>query len=530
MSTIFPRVPDVDTGDDKRSSRLAGLLIARDRQTQVSYVLALAAVAAATGVSFLFPPADLANIVNVYLLAVVLVAAKLGRGPSVLATVSAAATFPCFFVPNYYSFVLSDLRYLPTFLILLFVGLVVSSLTSELRWKAITAHLREQRNQALYRLSRGLAAAETREDTLAVVREHMKAIFRCHCRMLEATPDGILVPCPRTDVLAHTDVEGLKRAEVALRERTTDMDEKAVLLPLVVANVPVGVLCCEGISERLLASIANVRLLEAFANNVAINLHRIVVNEHARASQRRAEDERLRNIMLSSMSHDFRTPLASITGAVTTLIDESHRLDEPTRADLLHAIREDAEFLERQIRNMLDLTRLESGKLEVQRELHPLDEVIGSAMTRVEKTLEGRPVEVHVSAHLPLVAMDASLVERLLVNLLENAVHYAPSGSAIDVGAHHVDDWVHIEVADRGPGIPAHLHERVFEKFFRVGGSRRTSGSGLGLAICKAITELHDGRIWVEDRPGGGARFVVELPIGEAEPSEATTATAGDET
>lgn len=515
MSTLHSRETErLRTGSEGRPSRLARLLAARAHPTGLSYLLALGAVVVATGLSFvIFPLEDLANIVLVYLLAVMLVAAKLGRGPSVLATVVGVASFVFFFVPHYYSFVLSDLRYLPTFLILLFVGLVVASLTSQLRHEAITTKDREKRTQALYLLSRGLAAAETREHVVGVVSEHVGTIFACRCRVLEFTPAG-LVPCPRSAPTAAPAEDEMQQALSALRERKTRKSHGSLLLPLVVANESVGVLCCDGIAGQLLEVVANVHLLEAFANNVAIALHRLVVDEDARSTQRRVEEERLRNILLSSMSHDFRTPLASITGAVTTLIDSAPRLDDATRADLLQSIREDADFLEHQIRNLLDLTRLESGTLQIQCELHPLDEVIGGAMTRAEKPLEGRRVEIDVSAQLPLVAMDALLVERLLVNLLENAVRYAPTWSAIEVGARQIDDRVRIEVADRGPGIPRQLHDRVFEKFFRVGGTRSNAGAGLGLAICKAIAQLHLGRIWVEDRPGGGAVFVVEMPIG----------------
>jgi two-component system sensor histidine kinase KdpD len=217
------------------------------------------------------------------------------------------------------------------------------------------------------------------------------------------------------------------------------------------------------------------------------------------------------------MSHDLRTPLAAITGSVTALLDGAERIDEPTRFDLLQSIREDAEFLERQVRNMLDLTRLESGTLQIHRELHPLDEVVGGAMTRVEKLFEGRRVDADVPADLPLVSVDALLLEQLLVNLLENAARYAPAGSPVEVCARRTGPAIRIDVADRGPGIPSGQHERIFEKFHRGGADHRSGGAGLGLAIGKAIVQLHGGRIWAEDREGGGARFCVELPL----PSEA---------
>ncbi|MFY9344698.1 MAG: ATP-binding protein [Planctomycetota bacterium] len=511
MSPQSPQSSDPPDAPARRS-RLANLL-AQPASPRLPYGQSLVWVAAATGVSFLiFPLVDLANVVMVYLLAVVLVAAKLGRGPSIVATVFGVASFVYFFVPHYYSFVLSDLRYLPTFLVMLFVGLTVSSLTSRLRHEAITSQQREQRSDALYQLSRGLAAAETREHVAGVVAEHLRSVVGCSARLLERRPDGELVPCPPGDIAAPT-ADELEHAQQALATRTTTATGAALLLPLVVANEPVGVMCCGGIDAPWLLPAANVRLLEAFANNAAVALHRLMVDDAAAATQRRADEERLRNVMLSSMSHDFRTPLASITGAVTTLIDSADRLDAATRLELMQAIRDDAELLERRIRNMLDLTKLESGTLRIRRELHPMDEVIGGAMTRAEQVLEGRRVDIDVSAQLPLVAIDALLIEQLVVNLLENAARYAPPASPIEVGVHHAGDCIRIHVADRGPGVPASQRERVFEKFYRGGTSRRAAGAGLGLAICRAIAQLHGGRIWVEERPGGGAMFQVELPV-----------------
>lgn len=502
----------VDAQTRKRISRLGNLLAPKSQSTTLPYLHSLLLVVAANGVSFLvFPWVDLGNVAMVYLLAVVLVAAKFGRGPAVMATVLGFVTYAFFIVG---SPALSDFRYVPTFLGVLFVGLIVSSMTSQLRGEAVATHLREKRSQALYLLSRGLAAAEGRANVAAVVREDLRSTFGCACQILEWTFHG-LVPCPRNDVGIVLTPEETSRAEIALRERTVYDTGRVLFMPMVVANVSVGVLCLQGLDDEHLAAAASFRLLEAFANNAAIALHRLMVGDDARATQQRADEERLRNVMLSSMSHDFRTPLASITGAVTTLIDSSSRLDEPTRMDLMHSIREDAEFLERQIRNMLDLTKLESGSLRVHRELHPVDEVVGGAMTRAEKMLEGRAVEIDVSPDLPMVAIDALLIEQLLVNLIENSARHAPSWSPIEVAAHQVGDRIRLMVADRGPGIPRGQHERVFEKFYRLGNSSRSAGAGLGLAICKAIAQLHGGRIWVEDRDGGGALFVVEIPIGE---------------
>jgi two-component system sensor histidine kinase KdpD len=522
--TRRPKHPDhADGSTAPPTTRLADLLALQPKNATLPYLHSLLWVAAATAVSYLiYPLNEPANIVMVYLLAVALIAARFGRLPGVTATVFGALS--CVYFMPQQTFAAS----VPTFVVMLFVGLIVSSMTAQLRVEAIMTMRREKRIQALYQLSRGLAAAENREDVANVVREHLRGIFGCTCLLLESTPSG-LAASAKLDTGLEATPTLLGHAKLALRERRTFDTGDCLLLPMVVANESVGVLCCQGIGRDHHIATANIRLIEAVANNAAIALLRMMVGDDARVSQQRVDQERLRNVMLSSMSHDFRTPLASITGAVTTLIDSVGRLDELTRMDLMHSIREDAEFLERKIRNMLDLTKLEAGNLRVHRELHPMDEVVGGAMTRAEKQLEGRRVDIDVSPQLPMVAVDALLIEQLLVNLIENAVRYAPSWSPIEVAVHQNGDRIRIQVADRGPGIPRGQHERVFEKFYRIGASSRSS-AGLGLAICKAIAQLHDGRIWVEDREGGGALFQVDLPIGENQPEDQPTGNLGSAT
>ena len=267
---------------------------------------------------------------------------------------------------------------------------------------------------------------------------------------------------------------------------------------------------------QLLRSDAAQRLLESFANNIAVAMHRVIVGEHAISARQRAEEERLRNVMLSSVSHDLRTPLASITGAATTLIDDGAAIDDATRLDLVQSIRQDADALERHVRNMLDLTRLESGGIAAQRDWHSVEEVVGCAMRRVESLFVGREVRIAVDASIPLVAIDATLVEQLLVNLLENAAKYSPAQGPVEVTASMADGILRLVVADRGPGVSEADRERVFAKFERGASSRAKSGAGLGLAICRAVAALHGGSVSVHAREGGGASFVVELPCAAA--------------
>jgi two-component system sensor histidine kinase KdpD len=507
--------PATHDAGNERVRRRDPLRLHTHDQPRHRYLLALLAIAVATGISFaLFPLIDLTNLVMVYLLAVVVVAARLGRGPSTVTTIGGVATFVYFFVPHYYSFVLEDIRYLPTFTILLLVGTLVASLTSRLRAEVLATEERERRTGALYELSRDLAAAEHREALVAVVRAHVARAFEGDSALLVADGDQWrLLDGPGETI---RDAEAAEPLAVAMRERREVRTGSHVHLPLIVAQDVVGVLRLAITSPSRLHTRGDQKLLAAFVQNIGLALHRLVVGELAQQAQHRSDQERLRNVMLSSVSHDLRTPLATITGSITTLLDSGDRLDQPTRRGLMESIRDDAAALAHQVRDMLDLTRLESGTLQARREWHPVDEVVGGAMTRVERMLGDRPVAVDVADDLPLVSIDAALVELLLVNLLENAVHHTPPGTAIAFAAQLVDDRLVLTVADSGPGVPAAERDRVFEKFWRGSSgttSRSSRGSGLGLAICRAIVDLHGGTITVRDRDDGpGACFVATLP------------------
>jgi two-component system sensor histidine kinase KdpD len=232
----------------------------------------------------------------------------------------------------------------------------------------------------------------------------------------------------------------------------------------------------------------------------------------------RVTTEERRSSLLSALSHDLRTPLAAITGAATTLRDESAAIDSGQRRELLDTICEEADRLERLVRNLLDMTRLESGALVVRRQWMPLEEIVGAALTRVESQLDGRPVRTDLPVDLPLVSADGVLLEQVFVNLLENAAKYTPPGSPLEIGAHAEAGRVLIEVRDRGPGLPVGKEEAVFEKFVR-GTHAGVAGVGLGLPICRAIVEAHGGTIRAENREGGGALFRISMPLPRQPPA-----------
>jgi two-component system sensor histidine kinase KdpD len=258
--------------------------------------------------------------------------------------------------------------------------------------------------------------------------------------------------------------------------------------------------------------------LDAFIRQATLAIERARLSEEAKASALRARAEEMRSSLLSAVSHDLRTPLAAITGAGTALRDDQGKLGHAQRAELLETICAESERMERLIGNLLDMMRLESGGLALKREWVPIEEVVGSALTRLEPRLDGRQVLLDLPEDLPLVSMDPVLFEQVFVNLLDNALKYTPAGSPIEVRAHTRDNLLEIEIADRGPGIRPGDEALVFEKFWR-GAHPGVGGVGLGLPICRGIVQAHGGVISAENRETGGALFKISLPLADVPPS-----------
>jgi two-component system sensor histidine kinase KdpD len=259
-------------------------------------------------------------------------------------------------------------------------------------------------------------------------------------------------------------------------------------------------------------------LLETFANQTALAIERAALADEAQASQVRMETERLRNSLLSSVSHDLRTPLATITGAATTILESGARLDQRTQQELLESVRDEAERLNRLVQNLLEMTRIESGAIQLHKDWHPIEEVVGAALGRLAKSLGTRRVTVSIPPDLPLVRIDDVLIEQVFVNLLDNAVKYTPPDSAIRIIVTATDQSVTAEVADHGPGLPKGQEALVFEKFYRAAPEGRR-GAGLGLAICRGVVLAHGGRIWAHNLPEGGVAFLFTLPLTDAPPA-----------
>ena len=487
------------------------------------YGWAAVVIGACTAIAaVVFRTLNVTDVAMLYLLGVGVVAFRFGRGPSVAAAVASIAAFDFFFVPPYYTFAVSDVRYLLTFGVMLGIALVISALTLRLRAQAEGARARERHTAALYAMSRDLAATRGRSDVAAAIRRHLEGTFAAQVQILlpdetrrVAIPVGAQLSFPVDEKERSVAQWVFDRSQPAGAGTDTLAAAQALYVPLTGPAGTVGVVGVRPADDKRLQDPGFERLLETFAAQAALALERVRMAEQAQHEQVEAEAERLRTALLSSLSHDMRTPLGAITGAASSLLEDAGGLAEPQRRDLLRAILDESQRMNRLIGNLLDMIRVETGALEVQRDWQPLEEIVGVALIRLEERLKDHPVEVKLPPDLPLLEVDGLLIEQVFVNLLENAVKYTPAGTAIEISAAVRDGSVETWVADRGPGLPPGEEEKVFDKFYRapVGVSGAASGGvGLGLTICRGIVTAHGGRIWAENRPGGGAVFRFTLP------------------
>lgn len=467
------------------------------------------------------------NLVMIYLLVVVLAAIYLGRGPAVLASLLSVLVFDFFFIPPYLTLAVSQVEYLATFAGLLIVGLLLSGLAARLQGQVEATRSRERETAALYSLSRDLAAAVDLDSVLKAVEANAGETLGSHLVILLPSdqPPGRSDPAGLRD-LSSLSSRKLDEKEIAVATwayehsrpagRGTDTLPSAALryLPLTTARGKVGVL---GVwpaeaGARLLSADQR-RLAEAFANLTALAVERVQLAKAASQVEILQAADKLQAALLNSISHDLRTPLVTITGALTTLQEKDVAIDEQSRAILVDAAAEEAGRLNRLVGNLLDMTRLEAGAVRVRREMGDVQDLVGSALQAVSARLGDRPVEVDIPPDLPLVPMDPTLTVHALVNLLDNAIKYSPPDSPVRVRARASAGEVTIEVADRGTGIPKEDLERVFEKFYRVQRPDSVTGTGLGLSISKGLVEAHGGRIWAGNLPEGGAAITIALPL-----------------
>jgi two-component system sensor histidine kinase KdpD len=500
---------------DRRPQPLSGPLAAWREGA-----IALATLTGCTLISLAFR-ARLAptNLAMVYLLGVVGVAMLCSRRIAVAASFLSVAAFDFFCVPPYLTFVVEDTEYLVTFAGMLVVALVISTQTDRIRKHASQAEEREARTQALYRLSRSLAGETRVFEAARAAAGIAQEVFGTQV-VIFLTDDGKLSFRRRT-----SDQLPVPSAEESTAQWVLDHGQKAgkgmpdlpaasaFYLPLRGTRETFGVMAVLPDSGGRVFSDEQQSLLEVFANQTALAIERTISHKTAEDTRLTMETEQMRSSLLSAVSHDLRTPLSTITGADSTLRAHWEKLAVETRQDLLESISEEAERLSRLVGNLLDMTRFESGGVKLRRDLYPLEEIVGAALQRLEKKLEGRSVTTVLPEDLPPVYGDDVLLGQVVVNLVENALKYTPAGTALELAAETAGDDLVLEVRDRGPGLVPGEEQRVFEKFYR-GASKGIGGAGLGLAICRAIVQAHQGEIAAYNRPGGGAVFRIRLPLG----------------
>jgi two-component system, OmpR family, sensor histidine kinase KdpD len=487
----------------------------RDWRAYAKSVAVCGAVIAATAP--LLHVLEKSNIVMLLLLAVVFSALRHGRGPAVLAAFVSVAAFDFFDVAPRFTFAVSDVQYLVTFAVMLIVALVIGQLTAGLTYQARVATLREDRVRALYELSRDLAAALMPEQIVEIGTRVLQAEFEARAVFLLLDGDDRLVVAPDSGADASLANWALAHAEAAGQGTGTLPASAMLYVPLKAPMRVRGVVALALRNPQRLNVPEQRRLLDTFASLLAIALERIHYVDVAQRTTVQMESERLRNALLGAISHDLRTPLAALAGMADSLQLTAPPL-APAHAEIARSLREAALRMNALVNNLLDMARLESGRIALNRQWQPLEEVVGSALRSLGALFAGRhPIKVALPADLPLLQFDAVLIERVLANLLENAAKYTPAGSAITVGAAATLQSVEVWVADEGPGLPPGREELIFEKFERGRKESATPGVGLGLAICRAIVAAHGGTIRGETiaPPQRGARFVFTLPRGE---------------
>ncbi len=546
VDTIVRQAHDLDvyllaSDNDPGSSALAQPLLTRSRaylglndaggserkHRYPGYLWSVAVTALVTSLSaFAADYLALTNLVMLYLLGVVFVAARFGRGPSVLASVLSVAAFDFFFVPPRYSFAVSDAEYVVTFGVMLAVGLVVGGLTVNLRSQAKIAGHRERRAGVLYAFTRELGSKHNEDEIAQVAVKHIGAEIEGQSVALFPDSQG-RIAYPRAQSMQysfHGSDLGVAQwvfdhCKVAGKGTDTLPGTEGVYFPMTGAAGAIGVLALLPINLRRVFLPEQQRLIETFITQIVQAVERVSLTKEAQSAKIKAETESLRNSLLSAISHDFRTPLASIVGASSSLIDGGTHLTEDGRLELGKTIYEEARRMTKLANNLLDMARLDAGTVNLNLQWCPIEEIIGGVLTRLNARLASHPVAIRLPLGLPLVHVDAVMIEQVLENLLENAVKYTPGGTPIEIGAEAREQEVEIWVADRGAGLPAGKEDMLFEKFYRGTKEGAQSGVGLGLTICRAIVEAHGGAIRAENRPDGGAIFRLAIPVtGEPPP------------
>jgi two-component system sensor histidine kinase KdpD len=483
------------------------------------YLVSLTLVAAATVLSSLVRPyISPINLVMVYLLAVVLAAVRFGLKPAILTAALGVLAFDFFFIMPRWSFTVADTEYLFTFFGLFIVGVVISTLVAKGKVRAEALRERELQTESLYYLSRDLSVAIDMDSILAAVIKNIGESLHAHLAVLIPEDEQMRIAAISNGLTI--DEKELAVADWAFRNRRpagngteTLSSAKLLYLPLLTTGHAFGALgvSLQGASEYF--SPHHRRLLDAFVAQISLAMERVHLARQAEQAQVLEARESLERALLNSISHDLRTPLVTIIGALSSLREETLQISDRQKQDLLNGAWDEAERLNRFVGNLLDMTRLEAGELRINKEPCDVQDLIGSSLTILDQKLAGRDVSVQLAEGLPPVSMDMVLMTQVLVNLLDNGLKYSPPDSPLEITADIDAGYLVMKVLDRGPGVPEDDVQRVFEKFYRLPVPEGVSGTGLGLSICKGIVEAHQGMIRAENRVGGGLCVTCRLPL-----------------
>jgi len=458
---------------------------------------------------------DPTNLVMIYLLGVVLSAIYLGRGPSILSSFLGVMAFDLFFINPVYRLTVDDTQYLLTFAGLFTVSLIISSSAALLRDQVDSMRHKEQLTQSMLNLSRDLTGAVSLEQVLRISQSACVSAMNRDCVILLPENGKLTAKAIAPNVtldeneLAVADWS-FKHAHPCGRGTDTLSASSFHFTPLVTANGPVGVLGVFQLEDGPSFPIEQRLELEGLANLTALSIERAELVESAAQSEMLRKTEKLQSALLNSISHELRTPLASITGVLTSLteVENSHskvrKMDASTRLELLTSATDQANQLNRLVENLLNMTRLESGNVQLNLGVCDLQDLIGSIVRQFSNRLKDRPLELIIPDDLHLVYCDINLIAIVITNLLDNACKYSPDGSPIRICAENCGKTVEVVVSDSGNGLPDNELEKVFAKFYRGPNQSKSSGTGLGLSICKGIIEAHGGWIRAESKPGQG--------------------------
>jgi len=484
------------------------------------YLLSMLLVAIATALSALvvweFSPT---NLIMIYMLAVVVTAIYLGRGPAILSAFAGVLAFDFFFVPPIYTFSVADTEYLLSFAGFLLLGLTISYLTAQAQEKALSAQRREAETAALYALSRDLTIIDDIDGICSTLSTHIQSILKCEVHFLLPGFEAYSSSHQKltsVDVSEFTAVSNWVLQNQLPAGKGTDHFPAArgYYIPMITSLQPIGVFVLQPDDLLGQLSVEQLRLLEAFARQAALAIEHVHLAEQVSQIQLMQATEKMQDALLNSISHDLRTPLVSITGALSTLDEQDILMDDETRRSLIETAREEADRLNRLVGNLLQMTRLEAGAMHVVMEPTDIEDLIGAAIGQIEDRILERDIRISIPPDLPMFPLDFVLIVHALGNLLDNALKYSPPGSPIEIEATQVEQEIQISILDRGVGIPPADLTHIFDKFYRVQHPEQVTGTGLGLAISKGIVEAHGGHIWASNRPGGGTSITISLRLG----------------